>query len=215
LLKSEIVDAMSRCLVPQCELDPPGYHNATWSEFALPKDISSSKFLTVDDPYDSCLAFEAINPEGSCAKSNFNQSATVQCDSYVYDADVFQETVATLLDLVCEAENTKKLIGTVMMLGILVGSLIGGALGDYFGRRRAIGLAILVITPLQIAGGFANSYELYLTLYFFQTTCAPIIWFRNGTADSHKIMFKKLKSYAVFRELNRSESKNLQGHIFS
>ena len=65
------------------------------------------------------------------------------CPRYVYDKSVFDETVATLFDLVCDSEAKKKLMGTLSMAGLLVGSLIGGPISDYFGRRRAIMSAIM------------------------------------------------------------------------
>ena len=59
---------------------------------------------------------------------------TVECQEYVYDTSVFEETLATKLDLVCERENLQKLLGTLVMFGLLVGSFLGGWAGDYFGR---------------------------------------------------------------------------------
>ena len=47
------------------------------------------------------------------------------------------ETVSTKLDLVCENGYKKNLLGTILILGLLFGSFIGGFVGDKFGRKKA------------------------------------------------------------------------------
>ena len=52
----------------------------------------------------------------------------------MYDTLIFEETLATKLDLVCGRERLQKLLGTFVMFGLLVGSFLGGWAGDYFGK---------------------------------------------------------------------------------
>ena len=81
------------------------------------------------------------------------------CDQYVFDDFYFDETLSTRLNLVCENEYKKNLLGTILILGLLFGSFIGGLVGDKFGRKKAFLLAILLTVPSTIIAGHVNSYE--------------------------------------------------------
>ena len=48
-------------------------------------------------------------------------------------------------NLVCNNEDKQKFLGTLMMSGLLIGSVIGGLSGDYFGRKKSLYAATLVI----------------------------------------------------------------------
>ena len=47
--------------------------------------------------------------------------------------------------MVCNNEDKQKFLGTLMMSGLLIGSVIGGLSGDYFGRKKSLYAATLVI----------------------------------------------------------------------
>ena len=46
-----------------------------------------------------------------------------------------------------------------MIIGLLFGSLIGGFVGDRFGRKKAIFLAVAIIIPITIGAGHVGKYE--------------------------------------------------------
>jgi hypothetical protein len=48
----------------------------------------------------------------------------------VYDRSEFESTLTTELDLVCDDVGRRHLLGSAMMLGLTLGSLIGGPLGE-------------------------------------------------------------------------------------
>ena len=50
-------------------------------------------------------------------------------------------------------------MGTILVLGLLFGSLIGGRLGDQFGRKKAFIMAISLTVPVTILAGHVNSFE--------------------------------------------------------
>ncbi len=50
------------------------------------------------------------------------------------------------------------------MLGLLFGSLVGGRIGDKFGRKIALYGSVLCIAPSVIAGGYATNYATYAVL---------------------------------------------------
>ena len=53
--------------------------------------------------------------------------------------------MSTRFNLVCNNEGKQKFLGTIMMSGLLIGSVIGGLSGDYFGRKKSLYAATLVI----------------------------------------------------------------------
>ena len=53
-----------------------------------------------------------------------------------------------------------------MMLGLLVGSFIGGRLGDAFGRKPVMFGALAVLVPSVAAGGIYPNYIAYAILRF-------------------------------------------------
>ena len=74
---------------------------------------------------EECAMFKVVDDQEDCLPANFDKKVAVECQEYVYDASVFEETLATKLDLVCGREGLQKLLGTFVMFGLLVGSLFG------------------------------------------------------------------------------------------
>ena len=130
--------------------------------------------------------FPAKDPaNGKCTADNFvNSSGQAEtCTEFVYDRSVFSATLSTELDLVCDLENRQKLLGTLLMLGILIGSVIGGWASDHFGRKRTMYAAALVSVPALTANGFATNYPTYAALHFIYCTAIPILWMTNLTLN--------------------------------
>ena len=85
--------------------------------------------------------------------------STISCNKYIYDNTYFDETVVTKFDLICDNEYKKSFLGTVLIMGLLFGSLLGGFIGDKFGRKTANFLALAAIVPFTIGAGHVHSYE--------------------------------------------------------
>ena len=47
--------------------------------------------------------------------------------------------------MVCGAEAKQRLLGTLTMTGLLIGSVVGGRAGDYLGRKTCLYSATVVI----------------------------------------------------------------------
>ncbi len=57
-----------------------------------------------------------------------------------------------------------------MMLGLLVGSFIGGRLGDRFGRKPVMFAAVAALIPTVGCAGIYPNYAVYATLRFLSGT---------------------------------------------
>ena len=53
-----------------------------------------------------------------------------------------------------------------MMLGLLVGSFIGGRLGDAFGRKPVMFAAVAILVPTTACAGIYPNFALYAILRF-------------------------------------------------
>jgi MFS family permease len=62
-----------------------------------------------------------------------------------------------------------------MMLGLLVGSFIGGRLGDAFGRKPVMFGALVVLVPSVAAGGIYPNYIAYGILRLVSGSCKPLL----------------------------------------
>ena len=81
--------------------------------------------------FDPCQMYDVINETKlTCAASSFDNSSIIKCNKFVYETFEFTETLTTKLNLVCDNESKRRLLGTLMMLGLLLGSLVGGRLPD-------------------------------------------------------------------------------------
>ena len=176
-----------RCRVPICDdalglqTSPPDLINATWLQFAVPaKTENAAEFLIDGSKYDPCRMYEPVDPEGGCVAENFkssgNESLGIICEEYVWDLSEFPETLTTKLGLVCDRQSQRRLLGSIMMVGLLIGSAVGGRVGDVIGRKLSMFMAVLIIGPTVVAGGYSENYLTYAILRLITCSCLPIIW---------------------------------------
>ena len=144
----------------------PNILNETWLSYVLPEEKSSSNYLADFKDFDGCKMFKEVdqlnpNPinEEVCTKNDFNPNETQKCTEYIYDNEYFDETFVTKFDLVCDKEYQKSLLRTLLILGLLFGSLIGGRMGDQFGRKKSMFIAIALISPSCLIGGYVDNYH--------------------------------------------------------
>ncbi|XP_040567850.1 organic cation transporter-like protein [Lepeophtheirus salmonis] len=160
-----------RCKVPSCE----SYGNSSWMEWALPSSMGTSNFLQVNGAYDSCRMFKMKDVSSACVPENFSNE-TIKCTEWVYDKTNYEYTISTKYNLVCDSESKEKLLGTLMMIGLMFGSMIGGSVGDYFGRKVSCYTSISITTCLLFLSSFVPSYEFYATFVLLMCICLPVHW---------------------------------------
>lgn len=84
------------------------------------------------------------------------------CDSY--DVAALSFVAPTLIKTWAITPQAMGLVFSVGLLGLLVGSIFFGRLGDSFGRKRMITNGTLLFGVLTVATGFASNYEQLLVL---------------------------------------------------
>ena len=105
-----------RCHIPHCDPELENESNGAahipiqtpWLNYTLPNKYRSSEMFQQDENFDPCKMFQmaAHNEEQDmCLPSYFNNTSVQKCDEYVYDYSVFEETLTTKLNLVCDEES--------------------------------------------------------------------------------------------------------------
>ncbi|KAA8586148.1 hypothetical protein FQN60_007717 [Etheostoma spectabile] len=119
--------------------------------------------------------------DGSCFSSDdlleSNRTERVPCtQGWVYSQDTFQSTTVTEWDLVCNNAGLNSLSSSIYMFGLLVGSVLFGAMADRYGRRFILLLSIALQTGFGVAAAFAPTFSIYVVLRFLVgTTVSGVI----------------------------------------
>ncbi|KAH8354895.1 hypothetical protein KR093_000637 [Drosophila rubida] len=72
-----------------------------------------------------------------CKTANVTDACSDDCKEYEHDTSVFQTTIITEWDLVCDKRFLASLSQSIVMMGIMFGSMFFGMISDRFGRRPA------------------------------------------------------------------------------
>ncbi|KAJ4445643.1 hypothetical protein ANN_12326 [Periplaneta americana] len=95
---------------------------------------------------------------------------SVACHAWEYDRSVFQETIITQWDLVCDRKQLANVAQTVFMFGILVGNVVFGMVADRFGRKLPLVVACVMQVVFGTACAFMPWFEAFLVLRFLTAT---------------------------------------------
>ena len=113
-----------RCYIKGCDDNVTTSLYPHFLNFTTPRDHNTSTFLRDADAFDPCQTYARnFIDDGTCLAKNFDSNGLTTCtDGYVYDQSEFEETVTTQLDLVCDKDSQRLSLGSIMMLGLLIGS---------------------------------------------------------------------------------------------
>ena len=166
--------------MPLCDGTEAGYEE-NWLNLSIPTSAKNN-FLKEEEHFDKCSMYQAKPGSTKCLEDSFNRNSTVTCNqTYVYDTSIFEETASTVLDMVCNDSYKATVQGTILMLGLMVGCIIGGPLADKIGRKKTIIIATGIIGPSTILGGFIPNFISFSLFRFTTLTGISIIWIAGHT----------------------------------
>ena len=104
----------------------------------------------------TCVVNESIHsgplPVNDCS---------VECDHYNYSFCLFDETIDSQFDLICENKSKSSIISSLSILGLGFGAVGMGAIADKVGRRNALIIASIGCTIASLLTALA-SFNLWL-----------------------------------------------------
>uniref|UniRef100_A0A8C2M534 Solute carrier family 22 (organic cation transporter), member 5 n=1 Tax=Cricetulus griseus TaxID=10029 RepID=A0A8C2M534_CRIGR len=86
-------------------------------------------------------------------------------DGWEYSKDVFQATIVTEWDLVCQNDWKGPFTISLFFVGVLIGSFISGQLSDRFGRKNVLFLTMAMQTGFSFLQVFSVNFEMFTVLF--------------------------------------------------
>ncbi|KAF6082970.1 solute carrier family 22 member 4 [Phyllostomus discolor] len=86
-------------------------------------------------------------------------------DGWEFSQDVYQSTIVTEWNLVCEEDWKTPLTSSLFFVGVLLGSFVSGQLSDRFGRKNVLFATMAVQTGFSFLQIFSVNWEMFTVLF--------------------------------------------------
>nr|XP_046264343.1 solute carrier family 22 member 13 [Scatophagus argus] len=151
--------------------DPERHCNTDWI-------LSSDPNLTTEEQLNLTLPREEDGTFSRCrmfvpvdwnidAIREYGLNETTRCQNgWVYYNTLYEATIVTDFDLVCDQANMLEVAQAVLMAGILVGCLLFGPFAESFGRKRAAQIPVILLVIFTLTTGYCPNFYLYLGSQF-------------------------------------------------
>ncbi|XP_063218411.1 organic cation transporter protein-like [Bacillus rossius redtenbacheri] len=140
----------------RCRL-PHEAHNAS---YALP-----AAQLNMSYPWDaragnwsSCRRLDADFSARYYEEGVPSAAPSLPCDAWVYDRSKYSSSAVTEFNMVCNDAWLRALADSLFMVGVLLGSIIFGALSDRYGRRPIFFISLVMQVAVGLLAAAAPEY---------------------------------------------------------
>ncbi|KAM8899191.1 solute carrier family 22 member 4-like isoform 3-T3 [Spinachia spinachia] len=152
-----------RCAVPDVNL------TEAWLEAVIPRQVVNG-----EQQLSTCSRFQmdvvtnlsalGLVPGRDVNLSHLQREACV--DGWSYSRDVYDATIVSEFDLVCDDQWKLTFICTVFFVGVLLGSFFSGQLSDRFGRKPVLFATMAVQISFTFFQVFSSSWVAFTVLLF-------------------------------------------------
>ncbi|CAL8346814.1 unnamed protein product [Merluccius merluccius] len=166
-----ILLAVSFASVLFVDSDPKRHCNTDWILAAGPNLTEEEQLnLTVpretDGSLSRCLMYSPVDwTLDSIRQYGLNHTTACQ-DGWVYDQTLYQATIVTDFNLVCDKAHLAGIAQTVFMSGILAGSFIFGPASEPLGRKMLIQAPTCLLMVFTLVSGLSVNLYMYLAAQF-------------------------------------------------
>ncbi|XP_044076732.1 solute carrier family 22 member 13-like isoform X2 [Siniperca chuatsi] len=102
---------------------------------------------------------------GAIREYGLNETTGCQ-NGWVYSSTLYEATIVTDFDLVCDKSNMAEVTQTVFMTGLLSGSFIFGPISESYGRRRTTQLPVVLLLTFVTVAGVSSNFIVYVVSQF-------------------------------------------------
>ncbi|MEE6479359.1 hypothetical protein FKM82_012231 [Ascaphus truei] len=150
-----------RCLVPST-----ANLSEAWRNVSIPRQLedgAESKCRRYKLDILSNYSAQGLIPGLDVEVGGIEQETCL--DGWIYSKDLYQSTIVTEWDIVCENDWKGPLTTSLFFAGVLLGSFISGQLSDSFGRKKILFATMAVQTGFSIIQVFSTSWEMFTVLF--------------------------------------------------